>query len=142
MQKAPATKLWLPGQGVVDLEPLRVHRALQAYDERLVFGRNMDTGDWCAFVKVGPSRPPIPVIAFGDTIPHPDDAVRRCMAADTRRHSSAILNAVTRDEIARREKASADANEEHREIFAEIMDYAYRKEGVHPVPRIFVSRSI
>lgn len=137
MQKTPAEKIWLPGQGVVDMGPMKVHRALQAYDDRLMFGRNEDTGDWCAFVKMPHGQAPVPVIGFGRELPTPEDAVKRCDAANTRRHSSQLLDMVTRDEI-KRQEIYAKQREELAEVYADIMKEA---KGVK-APQIYVPRGI
>ena len=137
MQKTPAEKIWLPGQGVVDMGPMKVHRALQAYDDRLMFGRNEDTGDWCAFVKMPHGQAPVPVIGFGRELPTPEDAVKRCDAANTRRHSTQLLDMVTRDEMRRRAELEK-GREELAEVYSEIMKDA---QGVK-APQIFVPRSI
>ena len=142
MQKTPAERIWLPGQGVVDMGPMKVHRALQAYDDRLMFGRNSDPnhpgyGDWCAFVKMPHGEAPVPVIGFGKELPTPEEAVKRCDAANTRRHSSQLLDMVTRDELRRRAELEK-GREELAEVYADIMKEA---KGVK-APQIFVPRSI
>jgi hypothetical protein len=144
MQMQPADKLWLPGQGVVDIGPMKVHRALQAYDERLLFGRINDPnhpgyGDWCAFVKMphGSKFPILPVIGFGKEMPTPEEAVQRCNAANTRRHGDKILHDIKADDDRRRKslERAADANSD---MYVEIMKEA---QGVK-APQIFVPRGI
>lgn len=133
----PATKLYIPGMGEVNLEEYRVHRAVQEYDERLMFGRNEDTGDWCVFVKMPHGENPIAVLGFGTELPTPEEAVRRADAANTRKYGQQIREQMEahNDKLrAEKEKAS----EELAEIGAEIMEYAYRKAGAHPAPRVFM----
>lgn len=137
MQLKPSERIWLPGQGVVDLGPMKVHRALQAYDERLIFGRNTDTGDWCAFVKMPHGQAPVPVIGFGKEMPTPEEAVQRCDRANTRRHGDQLLDLIKRDDE-RRRAALDKASEESAEIFAEIMKDA----PGYKTPRIFIPRGI
>lgn len=137
MQMKPAEKIWLPGQGVVDLGPMKIHRALQAYDERLLFGRNEDNGDWCAFVKMPHGQAPVPVIGFGKELPTPEEAVRRCDAANTRRHNDQLLDLIKRDDERRR--AAIDKEFENlQEVYADIMKEA---KG-HKMPQIYVPRGI
>ncbi len=136
-QLVPTEKIWLPGQGVVDLEPMRVHRAVQAYDERLMFGRNEANGDWCIFVKMPHGEIPLPVLGFGDTIPTPEEAVRRADAANTRRHSTQILDRIMKEDEDRR-AANARERERLAELYADIMKEARGIKG----PQIFVPRSL
>ena len=133
----PATKLYIPGMGEVNLEEYRVHRAVQEYDERLMFGRNLDTGDWCIFVKMPHGEDPIAVLGFGTELPAPEEAVRRADAANTRKHGQAIRERMEAHNEEIREKKRKES-EETAEIGAEILDYAYRKAGVHPAPRVFM----
>lgn len=142
MQSREATRLWLPGQGVVDLAPMRVHRAVQAYDERLVFGRINDEshpayGDWVIFVKMPHGRAPLPVLNFGRELPSPEEAVRRADAANTRRHGMKIMDDIVRDDQ-RRRAALDKESEELAEIYAEIITNA---KGVKN-PMIVVPRGI
>lgn len=144
MQIQPSEKLWLPGQGVVDMGPMKVHRALQAYDERLLFGRINDPnhpgyGDWCAFVKMphGSKHPILPVIGFGPEMPTAEEAVERCNAANTRRHGDKLLNDIMADDRRRRRDLERGA-EANSEIYVEIMKEA---QGVK-APQISVPRSI
>ena len=142
MQLAPVDNIWLPGKGVVDLEPYRVHRALQAYDERLVFGRITDEkhpgyGDWCAFVKKPHGMPPHPVLGFGRQIPTPEEAVRRADAANTKRHGTKVLEELKREDVQRRNARDRESLN-LAETYADIMMEA---EHVKP-PQIFVPRGI
>jgi len=130
MQKEPTTKLWLPGQGVVDLAPMRVSRAVQAYDERLIFGRINEPdhpgyGDWCIFVKMPLGHKPeiLPVLGFGKEMPTPEEAVRRADEANTRKHGAKLLDQIMRQE--RQRQADWDKeNERLAETYADVMKEA------------------
>lgn len=129
----PTNKIWLPGQGVVDLEARRVSAAVEAYDERLFFGRITEEGhpgygDWVIFVKMPRGEDPIPVLGFQYEIPTPEEAVRRAHAANTRAHGEAILQAVERDYQEQRRQAEY-AEAEHNEEYAELMASGLRRQG-------------
>lgn len=135
----PTDSIYIPGTGNVKLDEYRVHRALQEYDERLMFGRNEKTGDWCAFVKMPHGQAPMPVLGFGRTIPTPEEAVRRCYKADTKRHGSKIFDQMQAHN-ARIREAKEKATSEQAEVAAEILDYGYRVMGAHPFPKIYMNR--
>ena len=136
MQMKPSERIWLPGQGVVDMAPMKVHRAVSQYDERLMFGRH-DNGDWCIFVKMPHGKQPLPVLGFGTELPTPEEAVRRADAANTRRHGQKILDQIMADDARRRAKLDKES-EELAEVYAEIMMDA---QGVKN-PSIYVPRGI
>lgn len=92
--------IWLPGVGNTDLSVMKVDKAVREYDERLRFGRNELTGDYCIFIKMprnyiggvpSPEGPLYPVIGFGKEIPEAGYAIHRLRKADTMRHGEAIL---------------------------------------------------
>jgi hypothetical protein len=141
MQKAPASKIWVAGQGVVDLESTRVDRAVREYDERLFFGRNMDNGQWCVFIKMPRGHDPeiLPVLGFPEH-PTPEEALDKIRRSDTKRYSTEIFKMIT-DSQERREREAEKANDENSDIYADIMQEAYRKAGVAPA-RIFVPKGV
>lgn len=132
----PVTKLWIPGMGEVNLEEYRVHKAVQEYDERLMFGRNMDTGDWCIFVKMPRGEDPVAVLGFGKRVPDPREAVQRADAANTRKHGAQIIEAMEKHNRAL-DAEKALRTGELSEVGAEILEYGFRKQGAHPSPRVF-----
>lgn len=93
--------IYLPGRGVVDLAGVSVDRAVNQYDERLSFGRNEETGDYCIFVKMprgwdGPEHG-LPILGFQREVPTVDEAMKRLWQSDTLRHGERILNEVNRE---------------------------------------------
>lgn len=125
--------IWLP-PSYLYREAHAVDKAVNQYDPELHFGRNERNGQWCIFMERHSER--IPVLGFRD-IPHPDDALKRLYKADTRRHGSKILD----DLIKHNEETKAagrSAGDDAVGQTAEAFEYAYRKEGLHPTPRIFV----
>lgn len=101
-------KIWLPTRGMVDRRALAVERAIQEYDERLVFGRHEETRDWCAFMKFPPGDPVFPelypVVGFGQEIPEPREAVERLIRADSLRQAESQLDRVNRRNRERSER--------------------------------------
>ena len=136
MQMRPSERIWLPGQGVVDMAPMKVHRAVSQYDERLMFGRH-ENGDWCIFVKMPHGMTPRPVLGFGTELPTPEEAVRRADAANTRKHGEKLLHDIMADDRRRRAQLEK-GREELSEIYAEIM---MESEGIKN-PQIHVPRGI
>ena len=118
-------KLYIPGQGMVDLHLRRAMKAVEDYDDRLILARHEHTGDWVAFIQLGPDRM-FPVIGFGRELPHPDDIRRTLERADTHRHGDKILRQIqeTNDRIQREKRAAAT---EAIEETAEYAEFGFRK---------------
>jgi hypothetical protein len=139
----PTNKVWLPGRGVVDLEARRVSAAVEAYDPRLFFGRIEEEdhpgyGDWVVFVKMPRGEPPVPVLGFQFQIPTPEEAVRRCHAANTKAHGESILHAVEAD-YREQKKLQEYAESELQGQYVELMESGIRRQGAHPETRVFMS---
>lgn len=142
-------EIYVPGRGLVDTAALSVAKAVKEYDERLEFAKNMETGQWCIFIKM-PSNfegvaingsQYLPLIGF-DEVPHPEDALKKLYKADSMRHGEKII-----DDMNRRNK------ELHKELYerpaddasgqmAEGLEWAHRKLGMHPNPRVFVPTGV
>jgi hypothetical protein len=128
-------KLYIPGQGYVDLHLRRAMKAVEEYDDRLILAKHEVTGDWVAFIQLGPDRM-FPVIGFGRELPHPDEIRRILEQADTHRHGDRILRQIreTNDRIQREKRARAT---EAIEEAAEYADFGFRKyAGLKP--QIFI----
>lgn len=118
-------KLYIPGQGLVDLHLRKAMKVVEDYDDRLILARHEHTGDWVAFIQLGPDRM-FPVIGFGKELPHPDEIHRILEQSDTHRHGDARLREIQQanDRIQReKRKAADDAIEEA----AEYADFGFRK---------------
>jgi hypothetical protein len=128
-------KLYVPGQGYVDFHLRRAMKAVEDYDDRLILAKHEHTGDWVAFIQIGPDRM-FPVIGFGRDLPHPDEIRSTLERADTHRHGDKILRQIqeTNDRIQREKRnAAAEAIEEA----AEYADFGFRKfKGLKP--QIFI----
>ena len=124
--------IWIPNKGEIDTKVWRVDKAVNEYDERLMFGRNEDTGDWCVFIRMPRPEPPYPVLGFGNTIPEPEDALNRLRASDTLRHGNKIYDDVMRSQReykAQFEYASNQAADES----VEAIEHMMRKRGDSPI---------
>lgn len=121
-------QLYVPGRGNIDLSEYRVDKAVNEYDERLYFARNLSTGQWCIYLRTVPSEPDLPLLGF-DEVPHPEDAIKRLYRADTLRHGEKILDEMNRHNEKIREQARKDAAEAAEEL-AEVVEWAHRKEGL------------
>ena len=126
------SSLYIPGRGSVSLKALKVDAIVNKYDERLFFGKNEDTGDWCIFVRMPRPQLPFPVIGFQDTIPEPEDALRRLKEADTLRVGNTIYNDVVKSQEDYRNKFEYKANEASAES-AEVVEHLMRKHGKSPI---------
>ena len=128
--------IWIPGKGEYDIRVWRVDNAVREYNERLMFGRNEDTGDWCVFIKAPHPQDPIPVLGFGSEIPHPDDAVKRLYESDTLRHGDAILKQVIREQKEYRDRLDYAADQATQDS-AEHIEHMMRMRGDSPVIKSF-----
>lgn len=135
-----SVKIYVPGKGLVDASMNRVDTAVNEYDERLFFAQNGETGQYCIFLKMPHGEDPLPVLGF-DTIPHPEDALKRLYYADTMRHGEKILDDINKNNAAIK-KPFEDAAEDAGGQVAEGLEWAHRKLGTHPTTRIHVSRAI
>lgn len=131
---------FVQGRGMVDSNVLSVERAVSEYDERLYFDRNTETGQWCVYLKTIASEPDLPLLGF-DEIPAPESAVKRLYQADSLRHGEQILDGMR----ARNHKALEPlrtATDDAAGQAAEGLEWAHRKMGNHPKPRIFVPNGV
>jgi hypothetical protein len=128
-------RLYIPGQGMVDFTLRRAMKAVSDYDDRLILAKHEHTGDWVAFIQLGPDRM-FPVVGFGKELPHPDDVRRVLERADTHRHGDKILRDIqANNDRIQREKRNAAA--ESVEEAAEYADFGFRKfKGLKP--QIFI----
>lgn len=128
-------KLYIPGQGFVDFHLRRAMKAVEEYDDRLILAKHEHTGDWVAFVQLGPDRM-FPVVGFGKDLPQPDEIRRILERDDTRRHGDKILRQIqeTNDRIQREKRAAAT---EAIEQAGEYAEFGFRKYTGQK-PKIFI----
>lgn len=127
---------FVAGRGMVDSDVLRVERVVNEYDERLYFDRNLETGQYCVYLKTPASEPDLPIFGW-DYIPDPEAAIRRVYQADALRHGEEILDQIDRANT-ERERPYVEATEEAEGQMAEAFEWGFRKMGAHPNARIFV----
>lgn len=128
-------KLYIPGQGFVDLHLRRAMKVVKDYDERLILAKHEHTGDWVAFIQLGPDRM-FPVIGFGKELLHPDEIRRILEQADTHRHGDRILRQI-QEHNDRLQRAARAHTTEAIEEAAERADFGFRKYmGLKP--QIFI----
>lgn len=132
------TTLFIPGQGNVDTGAYRIDRAVNAYDERLMFARNEETGDWCVYIRMPRPEPPYPVIGFGQTVPAIDDVMHRIRQADSMKHGEAIYRDLVKSQKDYRDNLNKQAAEASAEA-AEPVEHLLRKEGKSPVVKVFLN---
>lgn len=128
--------------GFMSVAERDANQAIEEYDPDLGLAFDEQTRTYAVVVKQGPhDGRPFPVYNLGPQLP-PSDAIKRQLYhADVRRHGARIVEQVVRrnDELARERDARAhDASGDTAEHF----EWAFRKLGKHPVPRIFVPRGI
>lgn len=132
------TTLFIPGQGSVDLSVYRLNAEVKKYDERLMFTRNEDTGDWCVFIKMPRPEPPYPILGFGTEIPSVENVMMRLQKSDTMRNGDKIYNDVLKSQ----EKYRADLKyktDQATEEAVEPIEFMMRKEGKSPIVKVFYS---
>lgn len=125
-------RLWLPGYGVADSKAIRVSDALNAYDERLMFAKNEDTGDWCVFVRMPRPQPPFPLMGFGDNIPDPEVVLARVQEGHLVRNKERIWREITDSQKKYREELNYRGDQASEES-AEVVEHFLRKHGKSPV---------
>jgi len=86
-------RLYIPGQGFVDFRIKRASKAITDYDDRLILALHEITGDWVAFIQLGPDRM-FPVIGFGKDLPEPAEIREILERHDTHRHGDKILRQI------------------------------------------------
>lgn len=129
-------KLWVPGRGDTTVGVAAIQHVLDEYDERLVLARHEYTGDWVVFIKI--NRDDLyPVLGLGPTLPSPEEVGRKLYESDAARHGTKLLDQVNRHNEEIRKRNRAAAIEKDGEV-AEHLEWAYRREGLHPQTRIFV----
>ena len=126
-------RLWLPGLGVTDLRVRKVVKAVKEYDHALNLARHEITGDWVIII----GEEGHPVWGFGKELPNPEDVQHILGKRDVKRNGRRILDQ------SRREAAKRKADEQYRisetdGVAAEHFEHAFRKQGAHPTPRIFL----
>lgn len=141
--------IWLPGAGTVDLSVKRVDTAVREYDERLRFGRNDKTGDYCIFIKMPPNYVGgipssegtlYPVIGFGNQIPDAGEAIHRLRKADALKNGDAILREMNRENDSLTQHIDDNAHDASG-IVAEAAEWFGREQGNLRYSKIYRPRT-
>lgn len=135
-----SVRLYVPGRGMVDVSAYRVDKAVKEYDERLLFARNTDTGQWCVYIQPERDAEPLPILGFNE-VPHPTDALKELYKRDAWRRGNEILDKVNRRNAEIKQQYE-DAASEGSAIAAEAFEWGFRKMGAAPTAKIFVPNSI
>jgi hypothetical protein len=130
------TSLFIPGRGTVDTMAWRVDQAVNEYDERLLFAKNEETGDWCVFVRMPGAEPPYPVCGFGRDIPSVDDVMVRIRRSDTMRNGDAIYKDLIRSQEKYRAELKYNGDQATDES-VEVVEHFMRKHGKSPIIKSF-----
>jgi hypothetical protein len=129
--------LWVPGAGLVPSYITQAEKLVKEYDPDLRLAREAQTGDWVVAKRTGPDGAPFPVLYLGPELPTLDKIKERLYRADTRRRGAEIVQEVVQNNERRLQEAKDRISDENG-IAAEALDWAFRKMGKHPNPRIFV----
>ena len=116
----------------MDIRALKVENADRAYDERLMFARNEETGDWCVFIRMPRPAEPYPVCGFGREIPEVDDVMLRIRRADTMRNGEAIYKDLVKSQEQHRAALKYKGDQATDES-VEVVEHFMRKHGKSPI---------
>jgi hypothetical protein len=126
--------LWLPN--TMNYDAYRVDRAVHAYDERLMFARNEETGDWCVFVRMPSPQPPLPVFGFGARIPDPVEALAKVQEGHLVKHKERIWREITESQEKYRRDLEYQGDQATEET-VEVVEHFMRKHGKSPIVKSF-----
>ena len=134
-------KIYIPGRGSVDSGVYKVDAAVRKYNERLSFGLNEDTQEYCIFMRMPHPEPVLPILGFGREVPHPDLACKKLWESDTMIHGDKILNDILKSQeeykAALRYKA-----DQATEDSAERVEHLMRTNGDSPVIKSFSKKEV
>lgn len=131
-------RLWLPG-GSTTTQERQVAQAVGEYDRDLKLGQRSD-GEWVVFLCPEGEQNPFPVLGLGFQLPSSDLVKEKLFKHDTRRNGRKIYSQMLR-RMEDGKKASIARGDEGAGEAAEAMASAFRRQGAHPSPRIFVPRT-
>jgi hypothetical protein len=116
-------------------------QAVKEYDTDLSLGRHEQTGEWVILLQRGPMDQPHPVFGLGHELPAPEQLKQRLYESDVRRHGAKLAVALMKAQD-RRQKELQDKFSDETGVVAEAFEWAHRKEGTHPNPRVFVPEGV
>ena len=134
-------KIYIPGRGSVDSDVYKVDAAVRQYNERLSFGLNEDTQEYCIFMRMPYPEPVLPILGFGREVPHPDAACKKLWESDTMIHGDKILNDILKSQ--EEYKAALRYNaDQATEDSAERVEHLMRTKGDSPVIKSFSKKEV
>lgn len=133
--------IYIPGKGEMTWEQIKIDRAVREYDERLFFGRNTDTGDWCVFITLPRPRDPYPVIGFGHELPHVSKVLENLTRGDTLRNGNAIYDEIVKSQQDYKKTVQRQGDEAAGET-SEVVEHFMRRHGKSPVIKEFIGHDI
>jgi hypothetical protein len=135
------SSIYIPGLGEKSFDEIRIDRAIKEYDERLFFARNMETRDWCVFVRMPRPEPAYPVIGFGGELPSVDEVMRRVRRADAHKHGFQIYDEIMDSQKKYKQQFRDRANDATEES-VEVVEHFLRQHGKSPVVKEFINYDI
>ena len=132
--------IWLPKGKSGDKSVDAVNKAVNEYDERLSFGRNLDTGDWCVYYDMPHGQDPFPIIGWRE-VPDPEFVLKKLYETDTVRNGQQMYEHILRVNNEQRrlnEKKSEEAAEES----SELIEYIMRRHGESPLVKSLRPRTV
>lgn len=130
-------RLWIPGLGDTDRKVRAVAKAVRDYDESLRLARHEVYGDWVIII----GEQGHPVFGFGQELPDPNDVARILGEHDMARNGKRIMAELARAAELRRQEELYKVSEKDGEL-AEWFESGFRRQGKHPIPRIFVPKGV
>ena len=136
-------QLFIPGHGNMSSKQFLIIDALKRYDDKLMFARNEETGDWCVYSRMPYPEPPFPVFGFGQEIPEVHVVMDRVKSGDLRKNSDRVY----RDIIKSQEKYRANlqynadqASEESAEVVEKFMRIHGKSPLIKSLPKNYESK--
>lgn len=125
-------KIYIPGRGSVDSDVYKVDVAVRKYNDRLSFGLNEDTQEYCVFMRMPRPEPDLPILGFGRMVPHPDAACKKLWESDTMIHGDKILNDILKSQEDYKNMLRYNSNQASADS-AERVEHLMRMNGDSPV---------
>lgn len=116
----------VPGRGLVNMDAMRVDKAVNEYDERLYFDYDQKQGHWVIWSKMPHGQPPYPICGF-KSVPSVEECLKFLYENDSRRHGANELWQQHMREAELERKRLAAEMDDPNEASAEAFEYIARK---------------
>ena len=124
--------LFIPGHGNMSSKQFLIVSALKDYDEKLMFARNEETGDWCVYSRMPYPEPPYPVFGFGPELPDKNTVMDRVKSGDLRKNSDRIYREIIKSQEKYRADMEYKADQASGES-TEVVEKFMRIHGKSPI---------